>query len=105
VKRFVSRYRQGVDFTNVFARIFRARFSYVRLFSSYVLRKTRAKNVGEIDPRTAVADPIKLFSFAIKESQKYNVVLNCLTRLPKRHLRSCLNLTLIEVTSQNIIHY
>jgi len=42
----------GVDFTNVFARIFRARFSYKCLFSSYVLQKTRAKNVGEIDPRS-----------------------------------------------------
>jgi len=39
-----------VDFTNVFARIFRARLSYERLFSSYVLRKTRAKSVGEINP-------------------------------------------------------
>ncbi len=42
---------QGVNFINVFARIFHARFSYKRLFSSYVLRKTRAKTVGEIDPR------------------------------------------------------
>jgi len=41
----------GVDFTNVFARIFCTRFSYKRLFSSYVLQKTRAKTVGEIDPR------------------------------------------------------
>ncbi len=43
----------GVDFTNVFARIFRTQFLYERLFSSYV-QKTRAKNarenVGEIDP-------------------------------------------------------
>jgi len=39
----------GVDFTNVFARIFCARFSYECLFSSYVLQKTR-ENVGEIDP-------------------------------------------------------
>jgi len=39
-----------VDFTNVYARIFRTRLSYERLFSSYVLRKMRAKNVGEIDP-------------------------------------------------------
>ena len=45
---------QGVDLTNVFAWIFRARFSYKRLFSSYVLQKTRAKNVGEIDPRRAI---------------------------------------------------
>jgi len=44
-----SHFFQGVDFTNVFACIFRARFSYERLFSSYVLQKTRAKNVGEID--------------------------------------------------------
>jgi len=43
--------RPGVDFTNVFARIFCSRFSYQRLFSSYVLQNTRAKNVGEIDPR------------------------------------------------------
>jgi len=40
----------GVDFTNVFACIFRARLSYERRFSSYVLQKMRAKNVGEIDP-------------------------------------------------------
>jgi len=39
-----------VDFTNVFARIFRVRFSYERLFSSYVFQKTRTKSVGEIDP-------------------------------------------------------
>jgi len=42
---------QGVYFTNVFARIFRACLSYEYLFSSYVLRKTPAKNVGEIDTR------------------------------------------------------
>jgi len=42
---------QGVDFTNVFARIFCTRVSYERIFSSYVLQKTRTKNVGEIDPR------------------------------------------------------
>ncbi len=42
----------GVDFTNVFARIFCARFSYEHLFSSYVLvtykkraRKTCAKTL------------------------------------------------------------
>jgi len=36
---------EGVDFTNVFARIFRARFLYERLFSSYILQKTRAKTL------------------------------------------------------------
>jgi len=41
----------GVDFTNVFACIFRTRFSYEYLFSSYVLRKNARENVGEIDPR------------------------------------------------------
>jgi len=40
----------GVDFTNVFARIFHVRLSYERLFSSCVLQKMSAKNVGEIDP-------------------------------------------------------
>ncbi len=40
----------GVDFTNVFAHIFCERFSYERLFSSYVLWKTHVKTVGEIDP-------------------------------------------------------
>jgi len=49
---FFSPNALGVDFTNVFAHILRVRFSYERLFSSYVLRKTLAKNVGEIDPRS-----------------------------------------------------
>jgi len=44
----------GVDFTNVFARVFRARFLYVTRKKAFV-QKMRAKNarenVGEIDPR------------------------------------------------------
>jgi len=43
----------GVDFTNVFRARFLRRFSYKRVFSSYVLlcaRITSVKNVGEIDP-------------------------------------------------------
>jgi len=52
----------GVDFTNVFARIFRAHFSYERLFSCYVLQKTRAKTVGEIDPRRNLLRFLKNFS-------------------------------------------
>jgi hypothetical protein len=47
-----SHFFQGVDFTNVFACIFCAHFSYERLFSSYVLQKKRVKNFGEIDPRS-----------------------------------------------------
>jgi len=34
---------QGVDFTNVFARVFRTRFLYERLFSSYVQKNQREK--------------------------------------------------------------
>jgi hypothetical protein len=44
----------GVNFTNVFRARFSRRISYERLFSSSVLhcvQKTRAKNVGEIDPK------------------------------------------------------
>jgi len=51
-----------VDFTNVFARIFRTRFSYERLFSSYVLRNTHAKTVGEIDPLT-IFDSYETFTW------------------------------------------
>jgi len=39
-----------VNFTNVFARIFCARFSYKCLFSSYVLRKTHAKTLVKSTP-------------------------------------------------------
>jgi hypothetical protein len=54
---FLAKNRLGVNVTNVFC----VRFWYERLFSSYVsqnitrkktfIRKTCAKNVGEIDPR------------------------------------------------------
>jgi len=49
-KSLCSCFSSRVDFTNVFTRIFRARFSYKCLFSSYVLQKTRAKTLVKSTP-------------------------------------------------------
>jgi len=67
--RTLMKLTPGVDFTNVFARVFRTCFSYKRLFSSYVLvtskksaRKTREKTLMKLTPGVKEASSSFLIS-------------------------------------------